>query len=372
MAEPPPGVCPVFLTMTTQEMFKVVSGTDVTEVAPYKRVSVKEIMKDISFRGLISDWEPAKAVISKYRNNDIPQDQLEILVVLDNENVYGQNFYVCFTEEAAEAVISSFTQKNAQQSAEEGGDAAAEEEEEPRPKEILNPDPVNRPWIECEVQVIAVDFRSLPCAAASVPVSLAPLLSRVSDLVPARRRGRRRLQSRRRKSTRPESAMSRCARVHAHARAPIEPHTYPRTHSRLGTLSSTHPALAHPPIPPRLRHTCAPTRVRARTHTHIQGPRLRYSLSRERRLFRRAPTVAAPLSHTPPPCTTRPSPAHARSMLNTPAPAPQIITPRAPQHVPASPRTPSALDRSAGARGLSPSRGGPGKARPAAPATAMA
>ena len=62
--------------------------------------------------------------------------------------------------------------------------------------------------------------------------------------------------------------MSRCARVHAHARAPIEPHTYPRTHSRLGTLSSTHPALAHPPIPPRLRHTCAPTRVRARTHTY--------------------------------------------------------------------------------------------------------
>ena len=183
----------MFLTMTTQEMFKVVSGTDVTDVAPYKRVSVKEILKDISFRGLISDWEPARAVINKYRNNDIPQDQLEILVVLDNENVYGQNFYVCFTEEAAEAVISSFTQKNAQQSAEEGGDAAAEEEEEPRPKEILNPDPVNRPWIECEVQVIAVNFRSLPCASASVPVSLASLLSLVSDLVPARRRGRRRL-----------------------------------------------------------------------------------------------------------------------------------------------------------------------------------
>ena len=192
MAEPPPGVYPVFLTMTTQEMFKVVSGKDVTDVAPYKRVSVKEILKDISFRGVISDWQPAKAVIDKYRNNDIPQDQLEILVVLDDENVYGQNFYVCFTEEAAEAVISSFTQKNAQQSAEEGGgDAAAEEEEEPRPKEILNPDPVNRPWIECEVQVIADDFRSHPCAAASVPVSLASLLSRVSDLVLARRRGRR-------------------------------------------------------------------------------------------------------------------------------------------------------------------------------------
>jgi hypothetical protein len=142
----------VFLTMTTQEMFKVVSGTDVTEETPYKRVSVKEILKDVSFRGVISDWQPAKAVIEKYRNKDLPADELEILVVLDEENVYGQNFYLCFTEEAAEAVIASMTAKATQQSAEGGEDAAAAEEDEPRPKEILDPDLINRPWIEFEAQ----------------------------------------------------------------------------------------------------------------------------------------------------------------------------------------------------------------------------
>lgn len=153
MAEPPPGVFPVFLTMTTQEMFKIVTGTDVTEEVPYKRVPVKDILKDISFRGVISDWQPAKSVIEKYRNKDLPVDQLEILVVVDEENVYGQNFYLCFTEEAAESVISAMTTKVTQQSGGDGEDIAPEEEEEPRPKEILDPDLINRPWIECEAQV---------------------------------------------------------------------------------------------------------------------------------------------------------------------------------------------------------------------------
>jgi hypothetical protein len=155
MAEVPPGVFPVFLTMTTQEMFKVVTGTDVTEQMPYKRVSVKDILKDISFRGVISDWQPAKTVIDKYRNGDIPPDQLEIMVVMDEENVYGQNFYICFNESAAESVVAAFAAKTVQQSAGEGDGAVAEEEEEaePRPKDIMDPDLVNRPWIECEVQV---------------------------------------------------------------------------------------------------------------------------------------------------------------------------------------------------------------------------
>ncbi len=157
----PPGVFPVFLTMTTQEMFKVISGTDVTEEMPYKRVSVKDILKDISFRGVISDWQPAKAVIDKYRNGDTPPDQLEIMVVMDEENVYGQNFYICYTEDAAESVVAAISAKYVQQSAGESDGAVTkeeEEEDEPRPKEILNPDLINRPWIECEVQVQA-DWR---------------------------------------------------------------------------------------------------------------------------------------------------------------------------------------------------------------------
>jgi hypothetical protein len=158
MAAVPPGIFPVFLTMTTQEMFKVITGTDVTEATPYKRVSVKDILKDISFRGVISDWQPAKAVIDKYRNGDTPPDQLEIMVVMDEENVYGQNFYICCNENAAESVVAANAAKNTQQSAGaagEGDGAVTEdaEEEEPRPKDIMDPDLINRPWIECEVQV---------------------------------------------------------------------------------------------------------------------------------------------------------------------------------------------------------------------------
>jgi hypothetical protein len=156
MAAAPPGVFPVFVTGTTQDMFKIKPGTDLTEEMPYKRISVKDILKDISFRGVISDWQPAKAVIDKYRNGDTPPDQLEILVVMDEDSTYGQNYYICYTEEAAESVITAISAKYMQQSAGEGdGGAVADEkeEEEPRPKEIMDPDLINRPWIECEVQV---------------------------------------------------------------------------------------------------------------------------------------------------------------------------------------------------------------------------
>ena len=44
--EIPPGIMPVFLTMTTQEMFKVVSGEDVTPEMPYKRVNIAAILKE--------------------------------------------------------------------------------------------------------------------------------------------------------------------------------------------------------------------------------------------------------------------------------------------------------------------------------------
>ncbi|EKX50168.1 hypothetical protein GUITHDRAFT_161883 [Guillardia theta CCMP2712] len=144
--EVPPGVFPIFLTNTTQQMFHVVSGTDVTEQAPYKRVSVAEILKDIQFRGVISDWQPAKAQIEKFKNGDVPAEELEVLVVLDEDNVYGQNYYLCYTEEAAQSVIEKFSSQK-EETAQEAVEEAAEEEEPP-PKEIVDPDLVNRPWIE--------------------------------------------------------------------------------------------------------------------------------------------------------------------------------------------------------------------------------
>ena len=72
--EIPPGIMPVFLTMTTQEMFKCVSGEDVTEEMPYKRVNIAAILKDINFRGVISDWQPAKKEIESYPS-ELPKEE---------------------------------------------------------------------------------------------------------------------------------------------------------------------------------------------------------------------------------------------------------------------------------------------------------
>jgi hypothetical protein len=150
--EIPPGIMPVFLTMTTQEMFKVVSGEDVTPEMPYKRVNIAAILKDINFRGVISDWQPAKKEIETYatelpkEEGDDPATTAHILVVMDDDTVYGQNYFFCSTEAKAEEIIAQYAAKAAEESAE--AEAGAVEEEEPRPKEIMDPDLVNRPWVE--------------------------------------------------------------------------------------------------------------------------------------------------------------------------------------------------------------------------------
>jgi len=74
MAAPeiPPGIYPVFLTMTTQEMFKVVSGHHVTEECPYKRVNIAAILKDVNFRGVISDWQ-ARYIVRPLLHNSTQQ-----------------------------------------------------------------------------------------------------------------------------------------------------------------------------------------------------------------------------------------------------------------------------------------------------------
>lgn len=38
---------------------------------PYKRVNVKEILHDVQFKGVISDWQPIKKQIESYTNPDV-------------------------------------------------------------------------------------------------------------------------------------------------------------------------------------------------------------------------------------------------------------------------------------------------------------
>lgn len=144
--EIPKGITPIWLSGTTISMFNL---QEMNEENPIKRVSCKDILADIQFRGKTSDWEPAKATFVDYVDGDKPKEELEVLLVVDEDNVYGDNFYLCKNEETAAEIIEKFTKKD--ETATEGEAAAeAQEEEEPRPREIVDPDPINRPWQEWE------------------------------------------------------------------------------------------------------------------------------------------------------------------------------------------------------------------------------
>ena len=92
----PPGVHPLFLTMSTQEKFACVEMKDCTSEKPYVYVTKKVFLDDIQFRGAISDFHPVKKQIEKY-----PDSEEEGLAIVWDENEdYGQNFYICLTVKA--------------------------------------------------------------------------------------------------------------------------------------------------------------------------------------------------------------------------------------------------------------------------------
>jgi len=92
----PDGVHPLFLTMTTQTNFKCRERGECTSEKPYVFVSKKFFLDDIQFRGVISDFHPTKKFIEKYPDDtDVQEDGTSgLLIVWDEEEDYGQNFYL--------------------------------------------------------------------------------------------------------------------------------------------------------------------------------------------------------------------------------------------------------------------------------------
>eukprot|EP00966_Prymnesium_polylepis_P217857 5041988-Prymnesium_polylepis.1 len=82
----PDGAHPLFLTMTTQEHYGVKEREQVTIDKPYVWVAKDLFLKEIQFKGAISDFFVCKKEIEKY-----PGDAL--LIVWDEEENYGQNYY---------------------------------------------------------------------------------------------------------------------------------------------------------------------------------------------------------------------------------------------------------------------------------------
>jgi len=132
-ADPPEGIFGIFLTGSTQEKFGIVSGQDVTDEKPQAMLKKEEILNHIKVNGVISDFHCSQALVSKY-----PED--EIMIVMDEENVFGQNFYLCTTLEAKEWELSRAAAATAEADAEAAAEAG--EAEDAPPKELEPP----RPW----------------------------------------------------------------------------------------------------------------------------------------------------------------------------------------------------------------------------------
>ncbi|XP_068095221.1 dynein axonemal intermediate chain 3 [Hyperolius riggenbachi] len=124
----PDYITPLVLTSKTQEIFQCRVDEDVTPDNPYKLLKKEEILSDLKTRAAVSDFSPFKSVITEYPGE-------ELLLVLDAEFRYGQNFYLVTTEEAKESLLHP-------------PDAVTDEDvQEEDPEEFTYHPPVPKPWV---------------------------------------------------------------------------------------------------------------------------------------------------------------------------------------------------------------------------------
>ena len=88
----PDGIEGLFLTGSTQEHYGV---QDCTVDDPFRMVPKQTFIDEIKFKGAISDMYVLKAQIEKYKGE-------ELMIHYDDDEIYGQNFFVCTKPERAE------------------------------------------------------------------------------------------------------------------------------------------------------------------------------------------------------------------------------------------------------------------------------
>jgi len=152
----PNGLFPIFLTSMTQNLFKIQADVDVTEENPVKLIPKVDIQSDLVARASISDFSVIKQAII-----DSPLE--EILVVYDPTYYYGQNYFVCVTEEAVDLIL------HPPQPEEENNE---EKQKKERPPEWISLGSeneidierviINRDYIHVEISKKLMDF-SKPC-----------------------------------------------------------------------------------------------------------------------------------------------------------------------------------------------------------------
>uniref|UniRef100_A0A8C0IJA7 Dynein axonemal intermediate chain 3 n=1 Tax=Chelonoidis abingdonii TaxID=106734 RepID=A0A8C0IJA7_CHEAB len=124
-----PEIFPLVFTEKTQEILNCRINEDITEEKPYKLLKKEDIIQDMKTRAAVSDFHPVKKIVLEYPGE-------ELLIVLDTEFKYGQNFYLVATEEAKESFL------NPPEAVEEEG-----ETKEGMTEEYIYKAPVRKPWV---------------------------------------------------------------------------------------------------------------------------------------------------------------------------------------------------------------------------------
>ncbi|XP_078488528.1 dynein axonemal intermediate chain 3 [Ciona intestinalis] len=154
-AQPPQGIVPLFMATKSQEIYECICDEHVTEDNPYKLIKKADIIQDMKMRAAISDFHPVKQLVLDYPGE-------ELLIAYDPDFKFGQNFFLCATEEAK---MEHLHPGGAGAEGEEGVEAAGEEgaEEEDNAVYVYKP-PEAKEWVTQGSQVevedeIVVDTR---------------------------------------------------------------------------------------------------------------------------------------------------------------------------------------------------------------------
>ena len=127
----------LFLTGSTQEGF----GLDACTLDdPFLMLNKEKVLEEIKFKGAISDLYVVKEQIEKYKGDTI-------MLHLDDDEVYGQNFFIVLTPETAANFQKLQDERIAQAmaAAPKGGGGGGEDGDDYVEEEYVPP--VSKPWV---------------------------------------------------------------------------------------------------------------------------------------------------------------------------------------------------------------------------------
>jgi hypothetical protein len=95
----------IFAYIRVSCRYQMKTGPNVSDVVPYKEFNVAEILEEVTAMGFMSDFHPAQKELEAYQtaNGGPEATDLLVLVVHDENETYGDNFYMCTTLEARDA-----------------------------------------------------------------------------------------------------------------------------------------------------------------------------------------------------------------------------------------------------------------------------